>query len=129
VQPEPPGGRVAAAREDVAPVLGDQPDAGGGGKQAGQRVVVEAERDPEREQEDDQEAEVPFVPAQAEEVDPRAERVPLDTQAKPSAPADGAALARRRVCRLHRLAAFSTRPRHRIALSDAPGGEEVRGLR
>ena len=76
VDPEPPGRSVAQAREEIAPVLGDEPE-GEGGKGQGDPAMLEGRqrcgRDPEGE------PEVAFVNPAAENVNARPARVALET--------------------------------------------------
>ena len=83
VQAEPPRGGIAPVPRDVSPILCDQPDASGDGQKRRQGVVDEPERKAEREHDEDQRAEMPFVPAHPDEVDPRPERMPLDCRPQP----------------------------------------------
>jgi hypothetical protein len=76
MDPEPPGRRIAQAREEVAPVLGDEPE-GEDGEAEGDPAMLECRhrcgRHPEGE------PEVAFVNPAAENVYARPARVALET--------------------------------------------------
>src|SRR5919201_6996854 len=75
---ESPGRGVPSMRGEVTPVLGDQPQAGEGGKCGGEAVVDKPRQRPDRKRDQNQQTQMPVVPASAEEVHPRAERMTLD---------------------------------------------------
>ena len=84
VQAEAPGRGVAPRGQDVAPVLGDEPDPAeqGGGRDV--PVAVDAVRQEGGDQREQQAgAEVPLVHAGTEDVDPRAQAMTFDSEHKP----------------------------------------------
>jgi hypothetical protein len=85
VQTELPGGGVALRPEEVTPVLRDQPDPGGRERQH-RRVVDVHEPEPDRRDVRDrqQDAEVPLVHPDPEDVDARTESMTLDAERLPA---------------------------------------------
>ena len=80
MQPQPPGGAVALSRKDVPPVLRDQPEPGGDRRDGREVVVHPVEESADRKAEQQRRAEVPFVHARAEQIDPRPERVAFEAK-------------------------------------------------
>jgi len=80
VEPEAPLGGVALRRHEVAPVLGNQPDARER-RESGREGEVETVGDAAREERDQQRsAEVPLMDPRAQNVDPRAKPMTIDSQ-------------------------------------------------
>ncbi len=91
VKAEPPGSSVAPARGQVTPVLDDQPDRDDDRQCGREAVVDESEQRTGEQREQDEQTEMPVVPAQAKKEHARTEPVPLDpkhhaAQAQPDGP-------------------------------------------
>jgi hypothetical protein len=101
VQTEPPSCRVAAVTGEIPPILRDQPHPHQHDQRGREAVMDAARKRAKRKRGEHQDAEVPVVPAAAEEVDARPKRVALD----PEAPA-----------------AFSQPPQTRPSMTVRPAG-------
>src|SRR5207253_9533560 len=86
VEAELPRGGVAARRDQVMPVLGDEPDTGESRECPREVVLDAAEEGACRKREQDRGAEVPLVEAKSGQVQTGTERVPLDADESSVAP-------------------------------------------
>ena len=84
METETPRRRVPSTRGQVAPVLGDQPETGQRGDHRRKAVVHKPDQRANHERQQHDDTEMPVVPAQAQKVNPRPQRVLLDPEA-PSA--------------------------------------------
>jgi hypothetical protein len=84
VHAQPPRSGVSARRNEVLPVLRDEPDPRAGDRERGEPLFdpVKGERPGEGDQ--DHGTQVPFMNARAQDVDPRAQAMTLDPQHDPA---------------------------------------------
>ena len=80
MQANPPSGCVAPSLREITPVFDDQPHAGGGRQRRREWVMDMAEGCVDAQPEEDHQPEMPVVSANAEQEDPRAQRVAFDPE-------------------------------------------------
>jgi hypothetical protein len=82
VKSKPPSSRVTTNRRQVTPILRDQPDPGRGSDNGGKRLMDQTKQRAAAKRKQHNRAEVPIVPTNTKEENPRAERVTFDPKSQ-----------------------------------------------